>query len=349
MLSIRRKGKTGYIYYRGTVRVADKIVKVSEQSTGTSSITRAREIVRKVEEDIKNSILYPSLGKLNKITVDDCADKYLTFNRPKTKEKLLIDFILKEFEATSISNLNEHWEKFCLKNNTLSAASLNRYNDCLMYLVKAGEKDFDFKAPELRRFKVNNKKVFHLADDVRQNLFKCYSDHARPIFLILSYQGYRVQELLQLQWEDVNFKKHTVFIKKSKNGESRITYMHNKVFWILARMWIRQNKPSTGHVILNVKGEPYPDTRITGGSNPIRSPHKTALKKLKKDYGLTLKSGKKEMTIHDHRHDWASRMVMAGVDLITLKELGGWKSLKMVERYATFSEEFKKIAMNKIK
>ena len=41
---------------------------------------------------------------------------------------------------------------------------------------------------------------------------------------------------------------------------------------------------------------------------------------------------------HDLRHTFASRLAMAGVDLLTIKELGGWKSLAMVQRYAHLSQ-----------
>jgi len=37
---------------------------------------------------------------------------------------------------------------------------------------------------------------------------------------------------------------------------------------------------------------------------------------------------------HSNRHSFASRLAMAGVDLLTLKELGGWKTMTMVQRYA---------------
>jgi integrase len=37
---------------------------------------------------------------------------------------------------------------------------------------------------------------------------------------------------------------------------------------------------------------------------------------------------------HSNRHTFASRLVMAGVDLLTVKELGGWRRLAMVQRYA---------------
>ena len=37
---------------------------------------------------------------------------------------------------------------------------------------------------------------------------------------------------------------------------------------------------------------------------------------------------------HSNRHSFASRLAMAGVDLRTLQELGGWKTASMVSRYA---------------
>ena len=39
-------------------------------------------------------------------------------------------------------------------------------------------------------------------------------------------------------------------------------------------------------------------------------------------------------TWHRNRHTFASRLAMAGADLLTIKEVGGWKTLAMVQRYA---------------
>src|SRR5436309_5193671 len=43
------------------------------------------------------------------------------------------------------------------------------------------------------------------------------------------------------------------------------------------------------------------------------------------------------VTWHALRHTFASRLVAAGVDLRTVQELGGWKTLSMVQRYAHLS------------
>ncbi len=43
------------------------------------------------------------------------------------------------------------------------------------------------------------------------------------------------------------------------------------------------------------------------------------------------------VTWHALRHTFASRLVAAGVDLRTVQELGGWRTLSMVQRYAHLS------------
>lgn len=37
---------------------------------------------------------------------------------------------------------------------------------------------------------------------------------------------------------------------------------------------------------------------------------------------------------HDLRHTWASWLVQNGISLYELKEMGGWQSLEMVQKYA---------------
>ena len=94
------------------------------------------------------------------------------------------------------------------------------------------------------------------------------------------------------------------------------------------------------HVFLNVRGQPYADTRdyALPGGNPLRRAHATACRRV----------GVRNFTPHDWRHHWASWCVMSGVDLVTLKRMGGWASLAMVDRYAALDTEHMAAAVRKL-
>ena len=53
-------------------------------------------------------------------------------------------------------------------------------------------------------------------------------------------------------------------------------------------------------------------------------------------------------TWHGCRHTWASRLVMAGVDLLTVQRLGGWHTLAMVQRYAHLAPDHLRAAMERL-
>jgi site-specific recombinase XerC len=54
------------------------------------------------------------------------------------------------------------------------------------------------------------------------------------------------------------------------------------------------------------------------------------------------------VTWHSLRHTFASRLVVAGVDLRTVQELGGWRTLSMVQRYAHLAPDHLAAAVEKI-
>jgi integrase len=55
-----------------------------------------------------------------------------------------------------------------------------------------------------------------------------------------------------------------------------------------------------------------------------------------------------DFRFHDLRHTFASRLAMEGVDRLTIKELGGWKSLQMVQRYAHLSPSHRRSAIERL-
>ena len=273
-----------------------------------------------------------------------CIAIHLNKKRFKPAELKKIEILLPNFQGVAVSDMENTWNVFLAQKKNLAPSTINRYATIVKSIISSAKDELNIKVPKLTSFKVKNNTVFFLPDKIRPLLLDCYSEHSKPIFIVYAYQGLREQENLQLQWEDVDLKRGLLFIRTSKNGESRQIPMHKKVWWVLARQWLKRGKPVTGNVWINSKGKPYQDTRKTGcGGSPIRKAHTLALARLKSKYGIDIKC-----RVHDWRHDWASHMVMAGVDLLTLQKLGGWKSLDMVKRYAAFSSQHEIDAINKI-
>ena len=54
------------------------------------------------------------------------------------------------------------------------------------------------------------------------------------------------------------------------------------------------------------------------------------------------------MTPHALRHTFAGRLVMAGVNLRAVQELGGWSSPDLVQRYAHLNDAHKAEAVERI-
>jgi site-specific recombinase XerD len=54
-----------------------------------------------------------------------------------------------------------------------------------------------------------------------------------------------------------------------------------------------------------------------------------------------------DFRLHD-THTFASRLAMAGVDLLTTQQLSGWKSLAMVQRYAHLSPSHRRDAIERL-
>jgi len=136
----------------------------------------------------------------------------------------------------------------------------------------------------------------------------------RPMVIISLNTGMRYGELIGLKWRDIDFKRGNIRLNNTKSGESRDLPINEQVKTALIRT---RKHPDSPYIFTKQNGKPYKD---------IRRSFFTALKK----------SDIKDFLWHDLRHTFASHLVMAGVDLNTVRELLGHKSLKMVFKICPF-------------
>jgi integrase len=135
-------------------------------------------------------------------------------------------------------------------------------------------------------------------------------------------------EALTLSRENVDLKGKTLTVQATyaKNKESRTIPLNSKLYAALERL--KGNSQSL-YVFTQADGSPL---------KWIRTEFDKACRK----------AGLKAVTPHTLRHTFGSRLVMAGVDLRTVQELGGWKSLKMVQRYSHLSHTHNAEAVERI-
>lgn len=342
MLTIRRRGKVYHI--RGSVRVGGEIRWVKEHSTGCNRREDAEAYRSKLEHDVRQALLRGDGGKAQGLTIADAGLLYM--NRPgglKAYDLWRLDQLNDVIGDHPVVTAAEAWGKFKqIRCVGLAPATVERFRGVLQAALNYAGSIERFEAPKVARTeRLAKKRIRFLAPDQEQRLLSLYAPHVRPIAETLCYQGLRIGEALRLTWESVHWSADGLFIADTKSGDPRTVTLHPRVRKALHRLWVERGCPTEGVVFLNRLGRPYADPRkykLPGGS-PIRKAHGTAC----------TRAHIEGFHVHDWRHHWACRCVMAGIDLETIRQEGGWKSLRMVERYGTVSAAHRANAMKKLR
>ena len=154
-----------------------------------------------------------------------------------------------------------------------------------------------------------------------------FADYLKPLVILDINTGMRRGELFSLTWENIELKQRTLTIEgeDAKSGKTRHISLNDDAFAVLLA-WRNQT---------DSKGLVFPSP-VTG----------RRLDNIKRSWGTLVKDAKLEnFRFHDLRHSFASKLVMAGVDLNTVRELLGHGSIEMTLRYAHLAPEHKAAAV----
>ena len=150
-----------------------------------------------------------------------------------------------------------------------------------------------------------------------------YGDHLTPVVLLALNTGLRRGELLSLQWSDINLDARMLTVRReqAKSGKQRHVPLNAEALAVLTT-W-KTCGPVDGSVF---------------GVASVKSAWES----------LLVAAEVESFRFHDLRHHFASRLVMAGVDLNTVRELLGHADLAMTLRYAHLAPEHLAAAVNKL-
>jgi integrase len=208
-------------------------------------------------------------------------------------------------------------------------ATVNREVQLLHHMfVKALEwgKALDNPVRHQKPLRVNNRRLRYLSQEEMARLLDSADDVLSPVLIAALHTGLRRGELFSLTWRDVDFALGVIRVVETKNGERREIPMTDMLRATL------QNLPrrlASDYVFPGKAGHGLVDIR--------------------KRFHRALQVADIEgFVFHDLRHTFASHLVMAGVDLMTVKEFLGHKDIKMTLRYAHLAPDYKRAAISRL-
>lgn len=319
-----KRGEIWWICYAGP---DGRIIRESSQSKSCRE-AEAFLLQRKVE--VRE-------GKLNipkriaSHTFNDLADVYLKgFERQRAyrTKKGTVLVLQKEWGYVPLSlftTMSVEGYQSKMLNRGCAPASANRHLAIIKHMFKKAvewemvSEEVQKKVQRVKLSPVNNRRLRYLSVEECNALIDACASHLQPIVIAALQTGARKEEVLSLRWDQVDLRHGYILLEKTKNNERREIPINSILRQTLMGLVRRLDSP---YVFADTEGRRFKD---------IKKSFHAALKK----------AGIRDFRFHDLRHTFASHLVMAGVDLATVRELLGHKDISMTLRYAKLSAAHK--------
>ena len=329
-VAIFRKHGNWYVdYYAGTRRIREKVgprrseaekalaVREAEVAQGRFNLQPKRNVPR-FEEFLPR---YREYGRANK--------------RSHRIEAFRLETLSQSFSGKRLSEIAA-WDVERFKAERLKKvkpATVNREVSNLKHMLNLAVRWGLLEANPVRGVKLlrEEKLPDRILSRVEEERLLAACDrtrapHLKPIVTLALQTGMRKGEILSLEWSQVDFDRSTVRVDraKSKYGERTIP-LNQTAYETLYRLF----QGRRGSYVF-----PYPRDPV----KPIED-HKMAF------WRAVQLSGIPHIRFHDLRHTFATRLVRAGADLITVQQLLGHSTIRMTARYAHSLWEDKEAAV----
>lgn len=183
-------------------------------------------------------------------------------------------------------------------------------------------RDQEIKAARVRGNNFRKARGYPLLPSMNKDT---YGDRLTPMVTLSLKTGMRQGELFGLKWKDVSFPESLVTLRAEINKSHRTRHIPlSPVAKKVLKNWKKQNTETEGEALVfaNAVG--------------------VKLDNVKRSWSRVLKQANIEnFRWHDMRHDFASKLVMKGAPLNTVRDLCGHADLGTTLRYAHLAPEHK--------
>lgn len=162
-----------------------------------------------------------------------------------------------------------------------------------------------------------------------------YPEHIEELEIALQTGMRRGEQYQRIEWSSVDLGRKDLYIRDSKNGEGRHIPLNVQARAAFERL--RKARIGEGPIPIAPEGPIF----LSQGGERLMGPRHWFEDAVKK-------AGLRNFTWHDLRHTFASRLVMSDVDIRTVAELMGHKSIQMTMRYAHLAPEHKLVAVERL-
>jgi|SRR5579864_3565935 len=300
------------------------------EKVGAKSL--AIKLVEKRRSDARAGVKMPENLRAKPVTFRELAERALDYSKANKRshahDQWRMPALIEAFGNRAAEEITrgdiQKWLDF--KSTEWSPATRNRYMALMKLTYRLAEDDGKIKinpARLVRQTKEDNSRVRYLSDAeetaLRKVIAESHSDHLAEFELALM-TGMRQGEQFGLTWEDIDLNAGIIRLNQTKNGKGRFVRLNSRAVAILRMQHDRGL--GVGRVFQNQ--EPYWFKGAVDAAKVLN------------------------FTWHCLRHTFASRLVMAGVDLRTVQDLLGHASITMTERYSHLSPEHCTNAVEKL-
>ena len=311
----------------------------------------ARNWAADVEKEMRMG-RYQDVRPAEKITFAEVLSRYLeqvsTKKRPNSeaRDKISARAILDGFGSEiSLAGINPQrlaaYRDMRMK--IVSPSTIQKEFALLSHMFNVARREWGLPVenpvPDVTRPKVDNNRTRFLTKEEAQKLLEAAKTSRNkklyPYLLVMMHTGMRPSEAAGLTWGDVNLDARLVKLQITK------TDMRYVPLTEVAENVLRSIRPTDVEKGMYVFLPPSSvQSRLIRG---VPCHH------FKRSFGTArIKAGLEDIHLHDLRHTAASHLLMAGVDIRTLAEILGHKTLQMVHRYTHLLNDHKLKAIERI-